>query len=159
MQDDVSGFLRGSVQQGDERRLSQQLVLHWNTWRDDGMPFPSHAAFNPEDLGNLWNDCLLVQIKQEGKSFTHQYLHIGENIPGMLGDSETITSTLNLVDNLAGYYKDVVDDGKVAFRENEFTNSAGEPVKFRLILLPMGDNKRVDHILVGIRYRIYDAEE
>ena len=152
-------ILRDNLPQGSERRLTQQLVLYWNELREEGTAFPAYEQLNIKDIQHLWDDCLLVAIEYYGPDYNHKYEHVGENIPGMLGDAETITSTLSLVDNLAGYYKDVVENGKVALREDEFTNASGKPVRYRLILLPMGHEERVEYILVGVRYKIYDATE
>ncbi len=133
-----------------ERRLTEQLLLYWNTKRGE-RKYPAMPEIKPEEIPELWPKCFLVAVKAtEGKP-EHNYTYIGTIVSAMFGGDYASASVLPLADNLAPQYYMVMQAQKPMVQETQFTNLRGQEVKYRQILLPLGsDGTAVDYVLGGI---------
>lgn len=141
-----------------ERRLTEQLVLYWNSLRanDD---FPSLADVNSQDIMDIWADCFVVKIKQFEEHLDHEYEYIGENIYAMFGGVLSSDVILNMSDALASKYEEVIRMRLPIVDESQFVNANRDVVQYRQIVLPLGSNDVVEHLLCGVRYDIVAAEK
>jgi hypothetical protein len=137
-----------------ERRLTEQLVLYWNTLRGH-RKYPAVQDIKPEDIQDVWPDCFLVGLRETTEHPEHTYAYIGDNITAMFGGKLATASVLPLADNLASQYYLVMRAQKPLVQETQFTNLEDAEVKYRQILLPLGpDEFTVDYILGGLRSNI-----
>lgn len=134
-----------------ERRLTEQLVLYWNSKRGS-RKYPSREDIKQEDIPELWDDCFLVGVKETNEHPEHSYVFIGKNVEGMFGGKLASASALPLADNLASQYYLVMRAQKPLVQETTFTNLHDQEIKYRQILLPIGpDEFTVDYVLGGLR--------
>lgn len=136
---------------GKKRRVTEQLQTYWKKIKGK-QAYPSLADIHPSDIREIWQDCFMVEIGED----RHHYTYLGDNICDMFGGDLTGTSVLYLCDSLAQKYFEVVKSKKPVSNEDEFTNLNNQEIKFRQILLPIGENKKVDHILGAMRYKKED---
>lgn len=136
-----------------ERRITEQLLLYWDSLRR-GRVMPSREMVNANDLGRLWDDCLMIRICNDD-SKAHIYEYIGDNIQGMFGGDVHKGDALPFSDMLDKHYEKVVQSKKPLVQESCFDNLKGEKICYRQILLPLSENGGdVDFILGGMRYKL-----
>lgn len=136
---------------GRERRLTEQLVLYWNSKRKE-RKYPTREDIIPAEIADIWDDCFIVAIRETTEHPHHSYSYIGNNISKMFGDTLEAASVLPLADNLASQYYLVMRAQKPLIQETSFTNLQDQEIKYRQILLPLGpDHYTVDYILGGLR--------
>lgn len=147
-----------NIRKRQERRLTEQLLLYWNSVRGE-RKFPPISDIHPADLGDIWQDCFVVEIKgsSDNPEFSHTYY--GSRIKDMYGGDLTDDVVERIQSKTLDLYKQVIETKQVNINEGEFTNLQDEETKYRQILLPLGpDEENIDHILGGMRYRQFDAE-
>lgn len=156
-------MLKGiGIRQKKERRLTEQLILHWQLLRK-GRAFPSYKEIEPtcEELIGIWQDCFVVKIgKDDSGKIKHEYIYLGLRIKEKFGGDLSADIAMPLADKFASQYREVCEDKQPLVDEDEFTNIKGEVIKYRKILLPLGeDGEYVEYILGGMRCKIFDEAQ
>lgn len=123
-----------------ERRLSLRLLAYWERLRR-GEPMAERSHFDAHDIDDLWDDCFLLSIS-DGRT---QAEHIGSNI------KQSLVSFLETDDPLAldqeNGLETMLQSPKPMLHEGELTSRSGRPVRYRLCMLPLGENGTITAIL------------
>src|SRR5437868_14345399 len=93
-----------------ERRLTLQLVAYWEKLRNS-RPMPSENDINPEELGELWDYCFLVQVRDAARRDYHfSYLGgaIVEAYRGKLSEGDSGSLVTLHADKLSAGYGRVI---------------------------------------------------
>ena len=141
-----------------ERRITLRLMAYWEKIRQ-GRDMPSENDIDPDDIGDLWDNCFLIQIRDLEKS-DYNYTYLGtaiiEAYRGNLTEdypAELIALNANKLD---GHFREVIINKHPVIHEGEFTNLSGSLVKYRQCLLPLShDLTNVDAIFGGMRFKIF----
>lgn len=141
-----------------ERRITEQLILHWHQCRN-GNEYPTLKDIDLPSLEHLWDDCLLVKIEDmEQNPSTYFFEHIGKNvlaISGVIEDMER--SLLYIKEHLSSKYHFVFEQKRPHVEESELYDLKDNLVKYRQILLPIGNSgEEITYILIGLRHKIFD---
>lgn len=139
-----------------ERRITLRLLAYWEKLRA-GRDMPSEEDIDPDDIGDLWDHCFLIHIKdlqKEGYHYTYLGSEIKKAYQGGLSDADTNGLVSPNAVKLADCYMEIMHSGKPLVDEGEFRNSHGDMVKYRQCLLPLGASGQVDTIFGGMRYKI-----
>lgn len=122
-----------------ERRLVQRLLIHWRDLAPDGeLPAPSRV--DPDAIGNLWRSCFMVEIGAAGPVFSYvgaaHVAHLGEDFTGRpvsaAGPGTLLGAALARLDDVRLRGIPIASDGTI-------DGPGGEPVPYRSILLPLGE--------------------
>ena len=141
-----------------ERRLTLRLLAYWERIRGD-RAMPNENDINPEgDISDMWDDCFLIHTQDIDKE-GYNFIFVGNNLKmvltgGMFDDPADMWKSLN-VRHLAPDLKKVLETQKPVIHEGELVNDAGQLVKYRQCLLPVGENNKVLAIFGGMRCKIY----
>lgn len=145
------------IQSSPERRITLRLLSYWEKLRRD-REMPSEWELNPEDIGDLWDNCFLVHTKDLHRP-DYRFSYVGPAIlRAFHGDS-----VMNRNDNhphsesLLEHYTRIMNTLKPVVEEGQFVNSQGQVVKYRQCLVPLGNNGKVEAIFGGMRYKIFQA--
>ncbi len=142
-----------------KRRITEQLMEYWTQLEKEG-PLPSIQALDPGQLQHCWSDCFIVEIIPDhtepfGRNHRHDYQFLGESLRDLFSGDLSSASVLSITDMLAYCYHDVVQKKAPRTDEYELTTITQEQIKYRRILLPMGDaSGAVTHVLGGWRCAI-----
>ena len=143
-----------------ERRITLRLLSYWERLRGD-RPMPTEQDIDPEDIGDLWDSCFLIHVRDLEKS-DYNYTYLGDAIAeayhhGLSADDPAALASPN-AGKLASGYSKVIATGKPLLEEGEFHNLHDEIVKYRQCLLPLGDGKEIQAIFVGMHFKIFQPE-
>lgn len=144
-----------------ERRISLRLLGYWEKLRGR-RAMPVEQDINPDDIQDLWEDCLLVHVHDLDKDpdkNDYIYSYMGQSILEVHGDvlpagGKGSLSALNSVQLLRGC-NTVVQTGRPLLEEGEFRNYRNHLVKYRLCLLPLGEGEAVQAIFGGMRFKVF----
>ena len=146
-----------------ERRRGAQLYEHWEKLREE-RPFPLEEELDPDELGEVWDDCFLIQLRDIEQVQHYNYTYLGSNIlhayeSGQLQAYVPGLASVNAL-HLATEFKNVMEKGTPYFFEDEHRINPQQVVKFRQWLLPLGNHEgRIASILGEMRFRIYEESE
>lgn len=146
------------IRLGFKRRITEQLLLHWNQLRGD-RHFPEVNDIVPESITDVWDDCFLVEIDRSKPALQFDYIHVGHNIKAMLEGGLCGTSVLSVMGNLEPIYKQIMETGQGKTEEAEVKLRDNREIRYRRIFLPLGKSDVVDHIIGGMRYKVFPADE
>lgn len=151
----------------DSRRITNRLYQYWQELRaansaplKEPTGLPALEQINPEEIIDLWDSCFILEVKEmDGESIGYRYQYLGKKLEGM-HDGDTVHDDSNTIQTLKerklALYEIVIDTKQPCIDESEFVNLDGDLVKYRKILLPLGDKEgRVHHILGGTRFKLY----
>jgi hypothetical protein len=138
-------------------RITERLERYWQEMRGDrDMPF--EEEINPEALGDSWNACFLITIRDG--IFAYSYL--GDALIDAYGDDITgheIAETLAYPhpESLFRTFQAVATNGVPHTDANEFVNSRGALVKYRSCVVPLGSRnlRGITYLLGAMRWKIY----
>ncbi len=140
-----------------ERRITLRLLAYWEKLRGE-RPMPAEAEINPADIEDLWDHCLLVRIEDLEKE-GYNYTYLGEAIINAyrhgLSQSDPASSVSPNADTLSHSYARVIATRKPVMEEGEFYNLRNEQVKYRQVLLPLGEGETVKAIFGGMRFKLF----
>ncbi len=149
-----------SSQPEGERRQVMVLYDYWQALRGD-RPCPTEDELDPDELGALWDDCFLIQLRDIEQVEHYNYTHLGTNIldayeSGQLQAHVPGLASLEAL-HLADEFRKVMESGQPYFHEAEHCLNPKQVVKFRQCLLPLGDGQgNIISILGEMRFRIYE---
>jgi hypothetical protein len=142
-----------------ERRITLRLLGYWEKLRGT-RPMPREEDIDPEDIHDLWDNCMLVHVKDLDKP-DYNYTYMGQGIVeayqfGMPA-SEVGSGSLSALNAnfLMRRCKQIIETRKPLLDEGEFRNMHNELVKYRQCLLPLGEGDKVVAIFGGMRFKIF----
>jgi len=136
-----------------ERRITEQLILYWQKLRLD-RAYPDIGDIKKDDLDELWDDCFIIEFEYINSALTHTFNFIGDNISDIAGKNVPKEQILSFIgNNLASQYERVLETKRPLIEEAEFKNLNNKVIKYRQILLPVGSDSSITHILGGVRFK------
>jgi hypothetical protein len=140
------------------QRINQRLEDYWERQRK-GKAFPSEGDINPDDLGDVWEHCYLINVIGEGKSFKYSYM--GRALIDAYGDDVTNEEVgPHLLrptrPHLFRQFSQVVKTCAPVMDEGEFVNRQHHHIRYRCCMLPLGRAPHtVSYILGGMKWKAY----
>lgn len=143
--------------QAHERRITLRLLAYWEKIRGS-KPMPREQDIDPDDIQDLWDNCLLIHTKDLGQA-DYNFTYIGSKIieayTGNIAESDHSQLVSVNAGKLAACYRQVVESRKPLTDEGEFINLHGDLIKYRQCLLPLGEGDTVSAIFGGMRYKVF----
>jgi len=139
-----------------EQRITDELKSYWERLRGS-KPFPAEDQINSVDIEEIWQNCFLVHL--EGNKFVYDFL--GDSIIEAYADNklgEDIIEDQLYPENpgILNKFKEVATLKAPVYYEGTFINHDNLDIKFRKILLPLGNSDKVEYILGGMRWKSMD---
>lgn len=139
-----------------EQRITDELKAYWDRLRGSN-PFPAEDQIDAAELHSIWQNCFLVKF--EADHFAYEFL--GESIIEAYADDtvgEDIIEDQLYPENpgILNKFREVVMLKEPVYYEGAFINKDNLDIKFRKILLPLGNNNQVQYILGGMRWKSMD---
>lgn len=146
-----------------EKRITIRLKKYWDLLRDD-RNFPAEREISSKDIKNMWDNCFIVKADNSCKKEDYKYKYLGSNIIKISGSDLTGLKINSLkapeAGHLANQYEKVLATKLPVFDDGTITLSKEEVIKYRQILLPLGDDGvNITSILGGMSYRIMKSEK
>jgi hypothetical protein len=144
---------------GMERRTSVILLQHWNELRDD-RPFPHEDELDTDHLHEVWEHCFLLQVRDVEHVEDYNFTYIGPKLVKAYADGVLDMDNGMMVSPqatmLADKFREVITSQDPLLEEGEYVNQAGELVRFRQAMLPLGTEEgKVLSILGGAWYKLF----
>ena len=137
-----------------EKRITEALKAYWEGLRKGG-EIPSEKDIDANDIDDIWQSCFLVRVDEDGK-FAYEFLgasiieaYADENVGEPIIEDQLYPESPGIVNK----FQEVVDAVEPIFYEGAFINKDNQDIKFRKILLPLGENGKVKHLLGGMRWK------
>lgn len=140
------------------QRITEQLKQYWLEIKSDSI-FPDEAKVNINNLENHWQSCFLV--KHENNNFS--YIYLGEELMSAYGDNYLQKENCEKIvfpstNPLLERFKQVLINKELLEYEDEFVNSQELLIRYRAIILPLGQSNRTENVvflLGGMRWKAY----
>lgn len=120
--------------------------------------YPSFADIDRREISDFWPSCFLLDFNGPGGGavFTEVGSEYGGYYPGSLLDVPVSSLQANtLAEQSTAYLQEIIAKGVPITRGGEFTNSDGETVLFRSIILPLSDDgENIDGFIGAANCRI-----
>jgi hypothetical protein len=112
----------------------------------------------PEAISEIWANCFIVEASNNSKKEDYKYLYLGEKIIEAYGQDLTGMKVDALVcpqvEHLETEYEKVLAFKRPVEDEGEL-DVGGRHIKYRQILLPLGDDGvNINAILGGFSYKV-----
>lgn len=139
-------------------RITDTIIDHWDEIRGD-RKFPSEDSLDLKCLSGVIDSCCLVQTRDIGGG-AYNYSYLGKKIVEAYGRDLTRQShrllTAPQANHLQAVYEQIIRRKEPIIDDGEFKNLSGQTVKYRQVLVPLGDSDdKVESILCGMRYKIF----
>ena len=139
-----------------EQRITDVIKTYWES-KQNGRPFPSESDINSDEIASVWPNCFLVQVKPNGK---YTYSFLGQSIIEAYADNiegEEVVEDLLYPESpgVVAKFNEVVEAKEPVYYDGSFINKNNMDIKFRKMLLPLGENGKVTYILGGMRWRAF----
>jgi hypothetical protein len=144
----------------EERRINRILTAYWTELKGK-RSYPSEKEINPDALKDIWDCCFMLKIT--GGSFQqpdYTPVYMGQNIITIHESTHADNEIYRQL--MQPPYGQVYRQAKKMLvtripmvDEGEFANSNNMMVKYRLCVMPLGENDAIDHILGGVRWLAY----
>jgi hypothetical protein len=145
---------------GASQRINERLRSYWNELRGE-RPFPSEREVDFTELDAVWKSCFLVK-RDETKPVPFAYIYLGSDLIMAYGDdlgAREICERLVFPSSMSLLHKfeEVVNTRAPVEQEDTFTNTKGLIIKYRSLMLPLGDetNSDIEFIIGGMRWKAY----
>jgi len=144
-----SDFIEGNELPLDlaERRLNRRVYNYWESKRAT-QAFPRPADIVPEELGEDWQSCFILDISSCVGFLKFEFL--GPELAKFSGVflSGRYDWASTVLDKATGQVAKVVSSGGPVFCDDELTLFDGQRLLFRSVLLPLSaDQSATTHIL------------
>lgn len=140
-----------------EQRITDALKTYWESLQN-GRKFPTENDLSAEDIAPIWENCFLVRVDGD-KKFAYEFwgksiieAYADDNIGEEVIEDQLYPESPGIIDK----FQEVVTAEEPIFYEGAFINKANEDIKFRKILLPLGKDGVVTHIIGGMRWKAMD---
>lgn len=143
-----------------DKRLTQALKDYWDFERSE-MPFPSLKQIDQKNIKEIWENCFIVEASNKHRRENYKYLYLGKNIIQAYGEDLTGLQVDKMASpdagNLERAYERVLATKLPVQDEGEIHNACKQLIKYRQILLPLGDDGvNITAILGGMSYKVFD---
>lgn len=155
---DAASFLEDEA---DSRRNLVHIVRYWDEIRG-GKRFPSENDICPSAVGELWDNCYVIQKRDIEHPERGNYTYIGANLIAAYERGMLDTANGRLVSpkdlSVNGRYKEVMEQGMPLFEEDSFVDVHGDEVRFRQCFLPLTHGKGVDAVFGCMHFLIDESD-
>lgn len=145
---------------GSQQRINERLKTYWHELRGDRL-YPREKDIDFNDIEPIWKSCFLVR-RDETKQTRFSYIYLGSDLIAAYGDdlsAREICERLVFPSSMPLMHKfdEVVTSQAPVEQEEEFTNTKGLHVKYRSLMLPLGNDEGTDveFIIGGMRWKAY----
>lgn len=149
------------MRQIKERRITELLKRYWNDVRGD-RPYPPESEIDPEALSSIWDSCFLVRVDRGNAERPHHYAYLGAALVRAYGGEDASArevcealvypSAMSMIHK----FREVAEGGVPVQEAGEFRNPAGEVIKYRSELLPLGDREGgIGYIIGGMKWKVF----
>jgi len=137
-------------------RLTDILLRFWDEFKEGPNP-PAEKNINSEYFGDMWANCFLAKVVDEGK---YKYSYLGDNLIEACGDDFEKDEVEYLISNkghrLVEKFDEAVKTGKPVSDDGEFVNSAKLLIKYRQMILPIKNSQgKIGYIFGGMRWKAF----
>jgi len=139
-----------------ERRLNRRIYNYWDAKRA-GVCFPQPGEILPEDIGEDWPYCFILDIS--GCFGFSKFDYLGKELAKFSGVflSGRHDWTRTVLDKATEQVSKVVKNGGPVFCDDELTLFDGRRLLFRSVLLPLSaDGRSITHLLGAANGKLAD---
>ncbi|KKB96778.1 hypothetical protein SZ25_00127 [Candidatus Arcanobacter lacustris] len=150
-----------------DKRLSNNLLTYWNKIKEnqDMMPHIDSLDVKYPLINEIWNKCLLATIT-DLTSMTLKYEYIGTEIIELFGNNcDTISKdrsnlSYNPMTKILGKTRAInfIKKPRAITDNGTYELMDGKIIKYRSCLLPFGKNNELDHLVIGITWKLSTYE-
>lgn len=143
----------------NDNRLIVRMLDYWNRIRKEEL-LPDFRKNNPAMIEDLWQQCFVLSVVP-GHLTTFKYEYMGDRVKNMYMDNITnMTFDLKskqfpssiIAPKLQNVLK-VMEMKSPHDDQGQMPGHNGKFIKYRMILLPFGNEKSLTHIIVGVSFR------
>lgn len=144
---------------GKERRIANVVAEHWSNMKG-GRPWPRRDEIDTSEIMESWQHCFIIAVEDQG------YIceDAGEKAIDFYGfekkmridDKYAIDATflrLYKIDAVIEKFDTIVENGFPITEQEE-----SESVKMRQVLLPLGNEEKITHILGVITFKLLNTQ-
>ncbi len=140
-------------------RLTEKLRTYWESICS-GRPYPEENDIDISVIADIWDSCFLVKAVNTANGRVFRYDYLGKDLIDAFGGDVTNQEISEKLVNpshppLQRSFGKVMDTGKPAEEESEFTNSAHMIIKCRSCMLPLGTKDGVNYIVGGMKWKSF----
>jgi len=142
-----------------EHRLPARLSDYWERIRHRS-PIPSMDWLNPQEIADLWQNCLRVAVEVQGGKPIYTYEYVGDNLESIFGNDlvgkkvNSKPSFLPATKMIEKMDKSVKNPFPITV-EGQFLDERSKMVNYRACLLPFGSSRQnVTHFVTGLSWKI-----
>ena len=140
-----------------QERITDILREYWNGKKGTS-PYPAADDIDVAELKDIWQDCFMIEVLDGGKSFRYEYL--GDSITDAYADDlegkEVIEDLLYPESpGVLIKFHETMQTCQPLEYEGAFINKNNADIKFRKILMPIGNGGKVTYIIGGMRWRAF----
>jgi hypothetical protein len=145
---------------GSDKRVTEILKNYWDFLREN-RSFPPEKEVQPKAIEKIWDNCFIVEANNLSRKEDYKYKYIGPKIITAYGQDLTGLTVENMASPEAGHlaeeYEKVLAIKRPVFDEGEFKTQDKKLIKYRQILLPLGENGiSITAILGGMSSKVFD---
>lgn len=147
--------------QEQNRRITEHLLRYWLQLRS-AREMPQENELNPDALKDSWDNCFLIQLTNAATHGGYRYIYMGQNLLDAFGEDVTREDAETLVSlpskRVIAKFDQAVAMRKPLIDEAEFVNAKKMTIKYRQILLPMGNNREpmeLTYLFGGMRWKAF----
>lgn len=140
-------------------RLTEKLQAYWESVCA-GRPYPAESDIDISVIADIWDSCFLVKSVSTAHGRVFRYDFLGKDLIDAFGGDMTNQEISDKLVNpshppLVASFGKVMDSGKPAEEESEFTNESGMIIKYRSCMLPLGTKDGVNYIVGGMKWKSF----
>ena len=144
----------------DKHNLTQRLLDYWQKKRGD-RPMPEENDIDPDELATDWDCCFLLQSRDVFNIKDYNFTYLGAGISQAYFDNLFDEHNEFLVGpnayHLSNYFDKVLKQKAPLMDDGEFCTLQGRCIRYRQILLPLGDAQgNVAAIFGGMSHKLLD---
>jgi hypothetical protein len=152
-----------NYQSFEERRLTQRLYRYWQE-KSAGRPFPCENDIDPDELGEDWENCFLVQVRDIVNVQDYNYTYLGPKIMeayrGHLKDEHNEFMVGPNAHSVSKSFGRVLASRAPVMEEGELTTLSGHKIKYRQCMLPIGtEDGVVEAVFGGLTFKYFEPGE
>ncbi|WP_168464004.1 PAS domain-containing protein [Wolbachia endosymbiont of Ctenocephalides felis wCfeT] len=143
---------------GKERRIANVVTQHWSDIKGSSRNWPARHEIDTAEIMESWQNCFIIEVSDQGyiceNAGEKASFFYGFKKKMCIDNKYTIDAPflrLYKIDSVIDKFDTIVDSKYLIHEEEE-----SEGVKMRQVLLPLGDEKRITHILGVITFKLFD---
>ena len=146
----------------DKRRLTQRLLDYWNEKRGD-RAMPEENDIDPDELATDWDYCFLLQARDIFNIQDYNFTYLGTGITQAYFDNLFDEHNEFLIGpnayHLSNHFDKVLQTKAPVMDEGEFCTLQGRCIRYRQVLLPLGDVQgSITAIFGGMSHKVIEQE-